>query len=206
MVILAFGPAMTVCASGIFLLDAYTLGGSSYVRTLYPAILLLVASFIALLALVTLSVALVAGDRISVLWHGLWHFRAPSNLRTLMVAVAVFATFLGLLVFAERSFQLYRKARAHADSGQVYRWLQGLDSDFAGNLSPRLPASELWTPKQLGYLHVMEGYHQHLSQEYYTAAFRPWLPVPPDPAEPAKPEDELGNPLTRLWDLGAGPD
>ena len=201
--ILAFAFAVAACAGAMWLLATLFLGGIEHAepRSFVVAAMMLIASVIVALALVTLSVVVVAGDRIRSLWHGRRDSYRRSHLRTVMATVAVFATFLGLLVFAGRAFQAHCAARSHADSAQTCRWLQGLDSD-AGVISfLRFPASGFWAPEQLEYLREMERYHQGLSQEYHAAATHPWLAMPPVPPEPQKPQEDRGALLTRLSDL-----
>jgi hypothetical protein len=201
--VLAFPFAVAACASGMWLVATLLTEGIEHVepRSFFVAVIVLIACVIAALALVTLSVVVVAGDRIRSLWHERRHSYRRLHMRTLMAAVVVFATVLGMLVFAGRAFDAYRATKFHADSAQKYRWLQGLDSDFGVISLPRFPASGFWTPDQLEYLREMERYHQGLSQEYHAAASQPWLAMPPDPPEPQKPPEDRGALLTRLSDL-----
>ncbi len=149
----AFAFAVAECTGGMFLVATLALGGIDDVdpRSLYAAAVLLIAGLVVISLTITLSVAIVAGDRGPSLWHVRRRHRPRSRLRTLTVVVAAFATFLALFVYSGRAFRAKCTARSHAESAGTYRWLQGLDSESRGILNPRFP-SDFWTPKQLEYL------------------------------------------------------
>jgi hypothetical protein len=162
-------------------------------------IVLMTVGFMAILLLVILAVAVVAGDDFRCLWR-VRHFRHPLlYLRNLMAAVAILATLLGLGIFTRRALDAYRMARSHEDSAEVYRWLQGGGSNLQRVLPPP-PGPELWTPKQLEDLRTMERYHRYLSKKYYEVVHRPWLSVSPSPAGTGNGNGKRG----RSWERERG--
>jgi hypothetical protein len=190
--------AVTACASGMFLVLTFAFGGVGELnpRSLNAAAAVLISGLLVFSLTVTLAVAIVFEVRGPSLWRVLRRHRPRSRLRTLMVAVAAFAGFVALFIYAGRAFHANRTARSQAESAAVYRWLQGLDSELPGILIPRNP-SDIWSPMQLQHLRAMERYHQGLSQKYYNATYRPWLAMPPDPPEPQEPEQSA--PLRAFW-------
>ena len=72
----------------------------------------------------------------------------------------------------------------------AYRWIQGLDSDM-GIFVPRPRPPGTIIPEYVEYFRAMEQYHQGLRQKYEAATRQPWLPIPPDPPEPRKPDERL---------------
>ena len=202
LLVIAFAFALAGSAGGMFLVATILLEGVDDVdlQSLCVASVLLIGGFIAVVLLVTLSVAAVFGKPCLSPWYS-WRRRHPLSrvrIRTLMAVVAAFAAFLALGVFADRAFHAYRTARSHAYSAQAYRWLRGLDSEFAVFGFLRFPGSDVWTPEELEYLRAIERYHQGLTQKYDSAACHPWLSVPTDPAEPHMPAEEPWTPLKTM--------
>jgi hypothetical protein len=202
--IVAFAFALAECTGGMYFVAILSLGGIEDAQpgSFYAAIVLLIVGLVAILLLAVLAVDVVSGDLGLSLWRARHRHYPRPRLRTLMVAIAAFATFLGLAVFAGRAYHTRRTARFHADSAEAYRWLQGLDLHFGGIPCPRFPASEFWTPVQRKYVQTMGRYHQDLSREYYVASYHPWISVPPDPPGPPKPDKEQWDPMRAiLWEV-----
>jgi hypothetical protein len=101
--------------------------------------------------------------------------RVRFTVRRMMVAVAVAALLLIGVVLWRRSEEYRRRAESH-------------DSLLWSELP--VAVDEAASPGRLGGGLSVVGllrrakYHHDMSQKYWRAAARPWLPVAPDPPEP----------------------
>jgi hypothetical protein len=90
------------------------------------------------------------------------------RLRTLMVAVAIFAIVFGSIVLRQRA----ERFRQLAESNGMRRFVTG-DSEVWIWVERPVDVSPLWFE-----------WRRALAEKYERAARYPWLPVPPDPPEP----------------------
>lgn len=103
--------------------------------------------------------------------------RPRFRLRTILIAIAISGLMAGFVAAGQRTAYRQQEAYRH------YRLAINYENQIRN-----LPADEICGPidrKLFSSLRKRFDYHVYLYIKYKDASRHPWLPVPPDPREPA---------------------